>query len=175
MNAKLKALLTFVAILGAGAGVMVFTTQSGTTIVMLVDAGVRTDCNRRQARCTFFKPGADGSGYTERTFVLAQCPNADGGKAEFIIPPKLAGRVFNLDACRLVATANNFDPNEDPTEVAGSCACVRADAGNCRYADAGRNLGRNEMAPDDWVGSDCVPRPCGELFGFPSRPEECAP
>ncbi len=170
MNPRLRAMLLGVAMLGSG--VAVYTINLTYRAVDLIDAGIRNDCAKRQARCTFFKPDA---GYFEATTTVGACPNPDGGKMEIITTARAAAAVFDIDRCRLTATATNFDPDEIETPVSNSCACVQRDAGNCRYADGGRNLGRNEMQPGDWVGSDCVTRVCGELYGFNSRPTLCAP
>ncbi len=170
MNPRLRGLLLVAAALGSG--VVVYNIAPGTRAVDLIDGGIRADCAKRQASCTFFT--VDG-GYVEATTTVAACPNPDGGKMEIIATAETTRNVFDIDRCRLVATSTNFDPDEAKTVVPGSCACIRLDAGNCRYADGGRNLGRNEMQPGDWVGSDCVTRPCGELFGFFSRPAACAP
>ncbi len=168
MNSKTRALLVVAVFLGSG--VAVYVANPGTTLNALVDAGIRADCNRREARCTFL---VDGS-YTERTTTVAACPNPDGGKMEIVATQNAVDRVFDIDSCRLIATATNFDPAEVPTAVTGTCACVRLDAGNCRQLDGGLNLGRNEMAPGQWVGSDCVTKSCGEVFGVRNWPTDCA-
>jgi hypothetical protein len=168
VNAKAYGLLAVAAV--TSAGIAIFVVRPGTTVAQLVDAGVRTDCNRRLSNCTYLVNGV----YSERTLPVAACPNADGGRMEIIATQRMIDHVFNIDACRLVVTALNLDPAEEPTVVTPTCACVRLDAGNCRTADGGRNLGRNEMQPGQWSGSDCVPKPCGEVFGIRNWPAACA-
>lgn len=186
MNPTLRNLLVGgIAVTVAGVAATFWTPIPSATKAQMVAAGITTDFNAKRVACSVLGPLPDGGeGYRELRTVVAvsKTLNADG-RRDVIWPRNAAQKIRRHlrdenAQCRVlgnVAWQDVADLEAEPDDSPGSCACRDyLDAGNCRLAsDGGIPPLENEMQPGEFVGSDCVPRVCGEVFGSPNRPARC--
>lgn len=174
MNPRLRALLVGSSI-AVVAGIAYFIPRLGVTGVELVDGGIRDDCFIRRVECTFTPP--DGGEAEQKDFLLAHCPNPDGGRPERIVPRALAFAARDLGLHDLAGQCIDLGPaggafGGAPAPRQSSCACAPGDGGTCRRVDGGPAPSETVMEPGAWTGG-CARTPCRPMFGSPSVVGDC--
>jgi hypothetical protein len=158
----------------AGTTYTMMTLKPDVSMADLIDAGFRVDCVKQRVDCSLL--GADGI-YRHKLIEIGFC----GSDNIVVVPPRVGRYIANFEAqCNFVESCAGcdggvFNTNVGLDEMANlpmPCRC--AGIGSCTLVATGQPAPRDTTFEASAVtGAGCVPKPCIEVAGFESMPEEC--